>query len=42
MTPEVSAILVNYNAGGELALALESIQADCGRIRWETVVVDNA
>ena len=42
MTPQVSAILVNYNAGGELKLALESIQADCAQIPWEAVVVDNA
>jgi len=42
LTPEVSAIVVNYNAGGELALALRSVQADCGGISWEAVVVDNA
>ena len=42
MTPELSAILVNYNAGGELALALRSIQGDCAQIPWEAVVVDNA
>jgi N-acetylglucosaminyl-diphospho-decaprenol L-rhamnosyltransferase len=42
MTPEVSAILVNYNAWAELALALESIRADCAQIPWEAVVVDNA
>ena len=42
MTPEVSAILVNYNAGSELATALESIRADCAQVRWEAVVVDNA
>ena len=40
--PEVSAILVNYNAGGELALALRSIRSDCAQIPWEAVVVDNA
>ena len=40
--PEVTAILVNYNAGGELALALQSIRADCADIAWEAVVVDNA
>jgi GT2 family glycosyltransferase len=42
VTPEVSAILVNYNAGSELALALESIRADCAHTPWEAVVVDNA
>lgn len=42
MTPEVSAIIVNYNAGHELTLALRSVQADCARIAWEAVVVDNA
>jgi GT2 family glycosyltransferase len=42
MTPEISAILVNYNTGGELARALQSIQADCARIAWEVLVVDNA
>jgi N-acetylglucosaminyl-diphospho-decaprenol L-rhamnosyltransferase len=40
--PDVSAILVNYNAGGELALALESIRRELGTRRWEAVVVDNA
>ena len=42
MTPEISAIVVNYNAGHELELALRSVQADCARIAWEAVVVDNA
>ena len=40
--PEVTAILVNYNAGGELALALQSIRDDCADIAGEAVVVDNA
>jgi GT2 family glycosyltransferase len=40
--PEVTAILVNYNAGSELALALRSIQSDCAQVRWEALVVDNA
>ncbi len=40
--PEVTAILVNYNAGGELALALQSIREDCAALAWEAVVVDNA
>ncbi len=42
MTPEISAIVVNYNAGHELELALRSAQADYSRIAWEAVVVDNA
>jgi GT2 family glycosyltransferase len=42
MTPQVSAVLVNYNAGAELEIALRSIQADCTGIRWEAIVVDNA
>lgn len=40
--PEVSAILVNYNAGGELGLALRSIADELAGRRWEAVVVDNA
>ena len=42
MTPDVTAILVNYNAGNELAAALRSIQSDCAQVEWEAVVVDNA
>ena len=41
-SPQVSAILVNYNAGRELALALESIARDLAGRSWEAVVVDNA
>ena len=41
-TPDVSAILVNYNAGHELGLALRSIAQELGGQRWEAVVVDNA
>ena len=41
-TPQVSAILVNYNAGPELALALQSIADDLAGRPWEAVVVDNA
>ena len=40
--PQVSAILVNYNAGRELALALRSIADELADQRWEAVVVDNA
>ena len=42
MTPDVTAILVNYNAGNELTVALRSIQSDCAQVEWEAVVVDNA
>jgi N-acetylglucosaminyl-diphospho-decaprenol L-rhamnosyltransferase len=42
MRPEVSAVLVNYNAGDELALALGSIESECADIPWEALVVDNA
>jgi N-acetylglucosaminyl-diphospho-decaprenol L-rhamnosyltransferase len=42
MTPDVSAVLVNYNAGEELEIALRSVQADGAGIRWEAIVVDNA
>ena len=42
MTPAVAAILVNYNAGNELRLALQSIADEFhGRV-WEAVVIDNA
>jgi len=40
--PQVSAILVNYNAGRELALALQSIADELAGRPWEAVVVDNA
>jgi GT2 family glycosyltransferase len=40
--PEVAAILVNYNAGGELARALRSIADEMAGRPWEAVVVDNA
>ena len=40
--PSVAAVLVNYNAGGELARALRSIADEMGRVTWEGVVVDNA
>ena len=40
--PEVAAILVNYNAGGELARALRSIADEMAGRAWEAVVVDNA
>jgi len=40
--PQVSAILVNYNAGRELALALGSIADELSGHSWEAIVVDNA
>ncbi len=40
--PHVSVILVNYNAGPELARALRSIADELSGQRWEAVVVDNA
>jgi GT2 family glycosyltransferase len=42
LTPEISVIVVNYNAGQDLARALRSVQADLANIAWEAVVVDNA
>ena len=44
MTPDplIAAILVNYNAGGELARALRSIGDEMAGHSWEGVVVDNA
>jgi GT2 family glycosyltransferase len=41
-SPTVSAILVNYNAGQELARALRSIADELAEQRWEAIVVDNA
>ena len=40
--PQVSAILVNYNAGRELGLALQSIADELAGHSWEAVVIDNA
>lgn len=42
MTAELAAILVNYNAGGELRVALQSVADECAASTWEAVVVDNA
>ena len=39
---DVSAILVNYNAGPELRRALQSIADELAGTAWEAVVVDNA
>jgi GT2 family glycosyltransferase len=40
--PELTAILVNYNAGDELRAALASIAAEMSGRAWEGYVVDNA
>lgn len=40
--PEVSAVLVNYNAGPELRRALESIASEMNGRPWEAFVIDNA
>jgi N-acetylglucosaminyl-diphospho-decaprenol L-rhamnosyltransferase len=40
--PDVAAVLVNYNAGPELRVALQSIAVEAGSRPWEAVVVDNA
>ena len=44
MTPDplFAAILVNYNAGAELARALRSIADEMAGHSWEAIVVDNA
>lgn len=42
MMPEISAVLVNYNAGDELRAALRSIAEDLAGHPWEGWVVDNA
>lgn len=41
-TPQVSAILVNYNAGHELGAALQSIADELSGLSWEAAIVDNA
>jgi GT2 family glycosyltransferase len=41
-SPDVSAILVNYNAGPELRYALRSIADELPGSSWEAVVIDNA
>lgn len=42
MTSDLSVVLVNYNAGGELRLALRSLVDHLGDVAWDAVVVDNA
>jgi GT2 family glycosyltransferase len=42
MSADIAAVLVNYNAGSELVLALRSLASDLAGLEWEAVVVDNA
>lgn len=42
MPPQASVILVNYNAGPELEVALKSVADELAGESWEAVVVDNA
>lgn len=42
MTPRVSLVIVNYNAGARLEACLRSAGAALEGIDWEAVVVDNA
>ena len=42
VTPELAAVIVNYNAGAELRTALQSIADEMTGRAWEAVVVDNA
>ena len=39
---ELSAVIVNFNAGPDLTRALQSIAGDAAGTRWEAIVVDNA
>ena len=40
--PEVAVVIVNYNAGDDLRLALKSVATECAGLDWQGVVVDNA
>jgi N-acetylglucosaminyl-diphospho-decaprenol L-rhamnosyltransferase len=42
VTPQIAAILVNYNAGTELRHALQSIADELLGREWEALVIDNA
>jgi GT2 family glycosyltransferase len=42
MSPELAAVIVNYNAGSGLRTALQSIADEMASRAWEAVVVDNA
>jgi GT2 family glycosyltransferase len=41
VTPELAAVLVNYNAGPEIRVALQSIASETAGRGWEAIVVDN-
>jgi N-acetylglucosaminyl-diphospho-decaprenol L-rhamnosyltransferase len=42
VTPELAAVIVNYNAGPELRAAMRSIAQEMAGRPWEAVVIDNA
>lgn len=42
MTPPVSIVLVNFNAGRHLRACLDSVAADLDGVEWTAFVVDNA
>src|SRR5437868_846345 len=42
MTPRVTVVIVNFNAGAGLARCLESVRADLRDVSWHAVIVDNA
>jgi GT2 family glycosyltransferase len=42
VTPELTAVIVDYNAGPELRGALQSVASEMAGRAWEGVVVDNA
>jgi GT2 family glycosyltransferase len=41
VTPELAAVIVNYNAGPEIRSALQSIAAEMTGREWEALVIDN-
>jgi GT2 family glycosyltransferase len=42
MSPDITAVIVNFNAGAELEVCLQSIEVAMHGRSWETIVVDNA
>jgi N-acetylglucosaminyl-diphospho-decaprenol L-rhamnosyltransferase len=42
VTPDLAAVIVNYNAGPELRDALRSIASEMAGRAWEALVIDNA
>jgi GT2 family glycosyltransferase len=42
VTPELAAVIVNFNAGDALRETLQSIADEARGVEWEAVVVDNA